>query len=809
MRIIGIFPCTCLVFGVAIFFHDLQNVPSVDAARADVQASSASKDEPLKSTISKTDTQLALARGNRLPMPEKKAVEQPPSAPQFQKSQPKDELLEGSVKTQKAKRNDDTQLAPSKKRADQTDDLLLGDGGPPKTNDAKPARQTRKVRVKDELLGEPLKAQENAPRNMYAKASQDDDLLLGDGGPPKVDGVKPQRQIRQARANDDLLGSDKGPKKSRGTLLGKPEPRMDESGYKKKTASVSPDADTESEKKKKKLTADEEHVKLFVENRYPSANACGTCHPKHYKEWSVSQHAYAQLSPIYLSLSNKINALSNGSNGDFCLRCHTPVGANLGESSFASNLDRHPTSREGITCVVCHRINKAYNKVSGRLALVEGGLTDVVFGPKGNKGVKQTLANPKKFRVVTDPKEPGRQIHKEAKLFNAISTPTFCGSCHDVTLFNGFRLEEAFSEYRMSPAAAKGVTCNDCHMGKIQGKVSGYDRGPAAVVGDVPTKPRKLTSHLFSGPDYSVIHPGIFPHNQEAAAFKTMREWLQFKHKAGWGTDRFENKVPANYKFPKAWASIDDRYDARAIINKQLKLLKYAKKKRREVLRNGFVLSKAIIDRADKNGLAFRVKVKNGTDGHNVPTGFTGERLVWLEVTVRDRKGKVVFRSGDRDANGDVRDGHSSYVHAGKVDQDPYLFSLQSIFLTQNGRGGEIEHVIPIPFPSFALPRVLPSTSSLVFTGEPATERVHKKGIEPNGHRWAKYKVSGSALTGHGPYKATIKLKAQAVPINLISAIQDVGFDFGMTPREVGDALIAGTQTLWNKKLVFDVKKVQ
>ena len=238
-------------------------------------------------------------------------------------------------------------------------------------------------------------------------------------------------------------------------------------------------------------SASEEHLALFVEDRYPAAATCATCHPKHYKEWSVSQHAYAQLSPIYLSLNNKINELSNGSNGDFCLRCHNPVGANLGESSFASNLERHPTSREGITCIACHRINMTYNKVSGRLALVEGGLTDPVFGPEGNQGVEEVLEQPEKFRVETNPEKPGRKIHNEAKVFDPIKSSTFCGSCHDVTLFNGFRLEEAFSEYRVSPAAAKGITCQDCHMGKIQGKVSGYDEGPAAVVGDVPTKTQK------------------------------------------------------------------------------------------------------------------------------------------------------------------------------------------------------------------------------------------------------------------------------------------------------------------------------
>ena len=323
------------------------------------------------------------------------------------------------------------------------------------------------------------------------------------------------------------------------------------------------EASVESDEDGKVLTADEEHLNLFLENRYPSATTCGTCHPKHFDEWSVSQHAYAQMSPVYLSLNNKINQLANGSNGDFCLRCHSPVGANLGESSFASNLDRHPASREGITCVVCHRINKSYNKASGRLALEEGGLTEAIYGPTGNHGLQEVLEDTDNYRVVTDPEESGRQIHGEAKLFNMISTPTFCGTCHDVTLFNGFRLEEAFSEYRLSPAAAKGVTCQDCHMGKVQGIPSGYEQGPAAVVGDVPTKTRKITSHLFSGPDYSLIHPGIFPHSQEAQEFKTLREWLQFKHKEGWGTDAFEDSVPDSYKFPEPWVSIDDRYDAR------------------------------------------------------------------------------------------------------------------------------------------------------------------------------------------------------------------------------------------------------
>ena len=134
------------------------------------------------------------------------------------------------------------------------------------------------------------------------------------------------------------------------------------------------------------------------------------------------------------------------------------------------------------------------------------------------------------------------------------------------------------------------------------------------------------------------------------------------------------------------------------------------------------------------------------------------------------------------------------------------MFSLQSIFVTQNGRGGEIEHVIPIPYPVTVLPRVLPSTVSLIFTGEPSTERNHKIGIEPYGERWAPYKIEANALTGKGPYRADIKLISQPAPINLLIAMQSVGFDYGLTPRQAGDALIAGAQILWQREVVFDVK---
>ncbi len=593
-------------------------------------------------------------------------------------------------------------------------------------------------------------------------------------------------------ASEDKMMSDKKMMMKEGEETAEAESSADDEEKNKDEEEAGPDAYAE-------------HEALFAENRFPSAATCRTCHPKQYKEWSVSQHSYAQLSPVYLSLNNKINQLTNGTNGDFCLRCHSPVGANLGESSYISNLERHPTSREGITCVVCHRLNKAYNKVSGRLALAEGDILTPVFGPTGNRELGRVLDNRDQYRVVTKSGEKGRKIHNDARQFATISTPTFCGTCHDVTLFNGFRLEEAFSEYRLSPAAKKGVTCQDCHMGKIQGIPSGYDRGPAAVVGGKPTKPRKVTSHFFAGPDYSVLHPGIFPHNSDAQELATLEEWLKFDYKAGWGTDEFEDNVQEDAVFPNRWDSATDRYDAREIIEVQLKRLALIREKRLEVLRHGYHQGNIVLEKADKSGVKIKVQVKNGTDGHNVPTGFTGERLVWLHVEVTDREGTVIFQSGDLDPNGDLRDVESSYVHNGEMPLDTQLFNLQSRFVVENLRGGGRERVIPIPYPQTAIPFIRPSVQSLILSGEPTTERSHRKGIEPLGHRWANYKVDGDALTGKGPYKAKIELKVAMAPANLIAAIQDVGFDFFMSAREIGNAVGAGHEVLWKKDLTFNI----
>ncbi|NKB72233.1 MAG: hypothetical protein GKR89_34580 [Candidatus Latescibacteria bacterium] len=537
----------------------------------------------------------------------------------------------------------------------------------------------------------------------------------------------------------------------------------------------------------------------------PSASQCRTCHPSHYDQWSVSPHSYAQLSPVYNAMHGTILKLTNGTSGDFCIRCHSTFAMSLGEEPFMANSQRSPISREGITCITCHRVNRDFGKFSGRFTIEHGGLTLPIYGTSDGTELERAMADPD-YNLSPDPeKVRGRPVHLQAQPFFQLPEPGFCGVCHDVNFVNGFRLEEAFSEYKSAPAASDGITCQDCHMGTEPGVYSGdpktnYRRGPAAVVSGKATPARKLTDHTFAGPDHSIVHPGFFPHNPEAAEFATLDEWLEFDYRAGWGTPDFEESVEDDedsFHFPPRWSDPFDREEARFLIEGQLEKLNAYMEQRHKVLRQGYQIGRIETRQASTDGLEFSIEVRNGTDGHNVPTGFIAERVLFLQVIVVDAVGDTLFQSGDLDPNGDIRDSHSLYVHDGRLPQDPFLFSLQSSFITRNTRGSEREQVVAVNFSADPLPFSRPSTFSPVLTGRAAGARIHRKSIEPLGNRWARYQIGKDQLSGQPPYRAQVRLIAGMVPINLVQLIQLAGFDYNMSGRQVADAVVKRHDTLW------------
>ncbi|MDA1012847.1 MAG: multiheme c-type cytochrome [Planctomycetota bacterium] len=569
---------------------------------------------------------------------------------------------------------------------------------------------------------------------------------------------------------------------------------------------------------------DQAHATCFENDPFPSAKKCAICHPQHFREWSVSPHSYAQLSPVFNAMSNKLIKLTNGTLGDFCIRCHTPVGMALDEPINMSNLDRHPTSREGVTCVVCHRINQAWGKGAGRLALVAGGVNQIVYGPIGSRVLNDVIAKPDEYGVLVgnlDSRVRAREVHANSQRFFHLTTSASCGACHDVFAPNGFRLEDAFSEFKVSPSAREcGHNCQDCHMGAQPGQAKGFTFGPAAVVGGKKTESRKHTNHMMPGPDYSIIHRGLYPHHPtaireeshgnntgaaESDGLATMREWLMFDDAAGWGTVEFEKREHDNSQFSPPWDDPKMRRKARLILDEQNQLLAEYTGARLQVMQAGFGLGEITVDRADARELKFSIPVSNITTGHGVPTGFDAERVVFLRTMVWDGNGRLVFQSGDLDPNGDLRDNHSRFVHSGKIPLDRQLFSLQSRFVTRNVRGGEREQILNIPFSLDPLPYFRPATRPFTVLGRPVGARKHKQNLEVGGCRIARYRLSGPQLTC-GPYTVRAQLIQGMVPVNLVHEISDVGFDYGLSAKCVADSIVDGHMVLREIVRRIDVK---
>jgi hypothetical protein len=538
-------------------------------------------------------------------------------------------------------------------------------------------------------------------------------------------------------------------------------------------------------------STDKAHEALYIKTEFPSAQECGVCHQEIYREWSVSRHAFAQLSPTFLAYQATLVKLTKGTLGDFCERCHTEVGMLSNEPILTANKERSKVALEGITCVVCHRVPEAYGKITGRLPLESGDITSLVYGPRKGDELK---------RIFDNHKDNPPKTHKEARLLEQVSQPGFCGRCHDVRLVNGIRFEDLFSEYKQTPAAKKGVSCQACHMGPMPGVVSEYKHASAAIVRGEPTRPARRTSHMFPGPDSSVVHPGIFPINPEAQEFATPEEWLSFDVEAGWGMDQFENNSHENSKFPGIWADPEERKAAREIIDKQLKLLDENRVAATSLMRNGYGLGDVKITEKE-DGLKFDVEVKNLTDGHSVPSGLIAERNVFLQISVTDAEGTVLFRSGDLDPNGDVRDTHSLFVHNGVIPRDEQLFNLRSPILVGTIYGGEREQVLPANYSISPLIFVRPSDAPSLLMGGIRDLRLQKKSIVALGNRWAHYQIDPEILTGHKPYKINVKLVAGQLPPHLINAISGAGFEYGLSARSLGDKLVDLYRVLWERDI--------
>ncbi len=173
---------------------------------------------------------------------------------------------------------------------------------------------------------------------------------------------------------------------------------------------------------------------------FSSSAVCGRCHVEIYDHWRNSLHARAIEDPIFRTAYYEAYTLSGGEAKFLCLKCHAPTTQITKDYELKEDI-----SEEGVTCDYCHSI------------------TDL--GPEDSSGPYEVEPGPVKRGPWKDAKSPAHKS-EYSPLFESA---TFCSGCHEFTNKHGLRVLETYSEWERSPYAKEGVTCQNCHMPRVEG----------------------------------------------------------------------------------------------------------------------------------------------------------------------------------------------------------------------------------------------------------------------------------------------------------------------------------------------------
>ena len=386
---------------------------------------------------------------------------------------------------------------------------------------------------------------------------------------------------------------------------------------------------------------------------------CSNCHGVSFTDdihytpsatWWGSMMANATRDPLFWAAVDIANQDVPGV-GDFCIRCHSPMGFykgntknGLGNIDYAngcmldgtvSMAQENPNNDyQGVTCHFCHRIDE--------------------IGPNGeslntnNSNIwldNEVCDNPDGFNN-TEPCRKGPYSPPLSDLHaweysGFIQQSRFCGTCHNVsspeisvggalsyakTLIDesgvdtglAMPVERTYAEWENSlfsdliytdgfggdvvtlfPNLTKGQTCQDCHMPN-----SIHPSARASLTESLGSRSGNIRTHEFAGGN----------------------SWMPQVLKAEYGADL--NLPGQNADREAAF----DRTTAYAL----------------DMLQNKSALIETSLVSQSPTQAQVNVKVTNLT-GHKLPTGYPEGRRMWLNVKVTDNVGTSIYESGAYD----------------------------------------------------------------------------------------------------------------------------------------------------------------
>lgn len=295
----------------------------------------------------------------------------------------------------------------------------------------------------------------------------------------------------------------------------------------------------------------------------------------------------------------------------------------------------------GVTCDLCH--NLAGPDMDRSFQQDSFANTSLAFN--------HTVEKVGPFTFPVAPKGGFHVVSNDPNKIGLLTSPAFCNGCHDVRLPNNnltnaehnmnaggenvkvFRLENLSTEFQTGPYNSinnpfgKVIKCQDCHMSLFPfGGNSSYQVGglsitsptPAVFATDFAAVPgvatddnyplplRKVVTHYFTGVDVPLLH-----------------------------TNELQARLGPDY--PDV---LEPGLDTHGIP-------KSLEARREALLKAAVRISLEETDQSVTPGGTFTVRAKAiSLTGHRFPAGFSQERTTYINLTVTDDNGFLVYQSG-------------------------------------------------------------------------------------------------------------------------------------------------------------------
>lgn len=355
-------------------------------------------------------------------------------------------------------------------------------------------------------------------------------------------------------------------------------------------------------------------AKTLDPRRLASSSACKECHAEIYKEWSESAHHWSSSEPFYRAVEGLMVKEMGREATRYCASCHDGTAFLAGQISAGGAVPA-PASDEGTSCSICHAIRGLTGPSP------DGNANYLLVPPQGYlfDGAKAGLPKAVESFLVRAWPEP----HRADFAHPFQTTAEMCSTCHKqfidqrINNFGWVQLQNQYDDWRkgkfnVAGHPEKSLSCKDCHMRLLA------LGDPARGTGG------KHRSHRFIGANQAV--PWMRGDKEQV---RLTEEWLQGR-----------TEIP----------EIRDRWASGPAVGVRIE---------------------ASTGAAAGGSLRWQVVMSSNKVGHTFPTGPLDLIETWLETTVRDAKGKVLYASGALDAAGNA---------------DPKAFYLKAIGVDENGK---------------------------------------------------------------------------------------------------------------------------